>query len=187
MDKCFECNEPAQANHHVVPKILGGTQTVPLCNDCHSKVHDKDLIKMKSLRAVQCEKLASLGRYVGGPAPFGYRWTAKKYDKELVINDEEKIIVQKFFSLVIESGKSLEKITKIIALEYNIEKMGRWRAHNLIKNKLYCGYIKYGGNIRNKIPTEKYVIVSEDDFDRAQYALLSRRRRTFNQNLLWKQ
>jgi len=39
MDKCFECGDPAQANHYVVPKILGGTKEVPLCNLCHGKVH----------------------------------------------------------------------------------------------------------------------------------------------------
>jgi hypothetical protein len=41
--ECFECGKQAKHEHHVVPKTLGGTKTVPLCEECHSKVHNKDL------------------------------------------------------------------------------------------------------------------------------------------------
>lgn len=36
---CFECGEPATEQHHVVPRVLGGTKTVPLCGRCHAIVH----------------------------------------------------------------------------------------------------------------------------------------------------
>jgi hypothetical protein len=36
---CFECGGDAQHNHHVIPKSLGGTRTVPLCHTCHGMVH----------------------------------------------------------------------------------------------------------------------------------------------------
>jgi hypothetical protein len=36
---CIECNKPAQEQHHVIPKSLGGNATVPLCNACHARVH----------------------------------------------------------------------------------------------------------------------------------------------------
>jgi hypothetical protein len=36
---CFECGAPAEYNHHVVPRTLGGIHTVPLCAACHSKIH----------------------------------------------------------------------------------------------------------------------------------------------------
>lgn len=42
-EKCFECGEPARHKHHVIPKVLGGTRTVPLCESCHSKVHGANL------------------------------------------------------------------------------------------------------------------------------------------------
>lgn len=42
MEKCFECENPATENHHVIPKSLGGTKTVPLCSLCHMKVHGLD-------------------------------------------------------------------------------------------------------------------------------------------------
>jgi 5-methylcytosine-specific restriction endonuclease McrA len=42
MEKCFECGNSATENHHVIPKSLGGTKTVPLCSSCHMKVHGLD-------------------------------------------------------------------------------------------------------------------------------------------------
>jgi hypothetical protein len=40
--QCFECEQPAEANHHVVPKSRGGTKTVALCTACHAKAHHRD-------------------------------------------------------------------------------------------------------------------------------------------------
>ncbi len=37
--RCYECNEPADHDHHVVPFSLGGSRTIPLCEACHGKVH----------------------------------------------------------------------------------------------------------------------------------------------------
>ena len=37
---CFDCGEPAGHMHHVVPRSLGGSATVPLCTDCHAKAHN---------------------------------------------------------------------------------------------------------------------------------------------------
>lgn len=37
--QCIECGKPATEEHHVIPRVLGGTVTVPLCGGCHSLVH----------------------------------------------------------------------------------------------------------------------------------------------------
>lgn len=42
MKKCFECGNEAAEDHHVIPKVMGGTKTVPLCTSCHMKVHGLD-------------------------------------------------------------------------------------------------------------------------------------------------
>lgn len=34
--RCFECDAPARAAHHVVPRSMGGTRTLPLCEPCHA-------------------------------------------------------------------------------------------------------------------------------------------------------
>ena len=36
---CVECGNKAEENHHVIPRVLGGTFTVPLCSICHGLVH----------------------------------------------------------------------------------------------------------------------------------------------------
>ena len=47
---CFECESEDDIHmHHVVPKSLGGTKMVPLCNSCHAKVHNEKLVKTTSL------------------------------------------------------------------------------------------------------------------------------------------
>lgn len=38
---CFECDQPADHQHHVIPRSRGGTRTVPLCAGCHGLVHDR--------------------------------------------------------------------------------------------------------------------------------------------------
>ncbi len=39
MNKCFECDNIATENHHVIPQSMGGKRTVPLCPKCHGLVH----------------------------------------------------------------------------------------------------------------------------------------------------
>lgn len=63
--RCFECNAPADHMHHVVPKSLGGTRTLPLCTGCHGKVHDKDLTTMNRLRAEGMRRAKSKGVQIG--------------------------------------------------------------------------------------------------------------------------
>jgi len=41
--RCFECNSPAQQAHHIVPASRGGTRTIPLCESCHEKAHDRSV------------------------------------------------------------------------------------------------------------------------------------------------
>lgn len=50
-EKCFECGRQAKHWHHVVPKCLGGHRCVPLCHECHEKVHaPESAISMRSLQ-----------------------------------------------------------------------------------------------------------------------------------------
>lgn len=62
---CFECGKNAEHNHHVVPRVLGGTRTVPLCTDCHGLVHDINLTRMTELQKIGIAKAKEKGKYTG--------------------------------------------------------------------------------------------------------------------------
>ena len=69
---CFECDEPADHQHHVVPRSMGGTRTIPLCALCHATVHDTG-ITTSDLTARAMRAKAARGEYIGGQTPYGYR------------------------------------------------------------------------------------------------------------------
>lgn len=41
MKACINCGQEAAHEHHVVPRSVGGVGTVPMCEECHGKVHDR--------------------------------------------------------------------------------------------------------------------------------------------------
>ena len=72
--KCFECDNQAQHNHHVIPKSLGGTATIPLCGECHSIVHGNPaLISIGRLTSAAMQQMKAKGLYTGGKPPYGFR------------------------------------------------------------------------------------------------------------------
>ena len=65
MKDCFECGDPATEEHHVVPQVRGGTETVPLCNACHRKVHSSNYSELTK------EGLEKDASEKGNPNPTG--------------------------------------------------------------------------------------------------------------------
>ena len=65
--KCFECGSVDNIhNHHVVPKVRGGTKTIPLCGSCHGLVHGKRLgMEWKRLQSDGIRKAKLEGKYKG--------------------------------------------------------------------------------------------------------------------------
>jgi len=122
--KCFECDAPAQCDHHVIPKSLGGTKTVPLCRPCHSKVHSQDLISLVGLQRKGKAQRKSNGGYVGGVVPFG--WLSVK-DPE---NPTRKIKVKDEFEQTaienlrewIAAGKTYQSFSDLMKWKFNINK-----------------------------------------------------------------
>lgn len=73
MKGCFECGEVRGLhNHHVVPRSLGGTKTIPLCERCHGLVHEKDL-RIANLGARKQKAMQERGEYIGGRPPYGFQ------------------------------------------------------------------------------------------------------------------
>ena len=60
---CWECGDQGPIhNHHVVPKSLGGKRTIPLCLECHGKVHNADLLSMSELSVRGRRRWIAAGR-----------------------------------------------------------------------------------------------------------------------------
>jgi len=67
-DICFECGEPSGEMHHVIPKVRGGTRTIPLCVECHCKVHGlKNRPEHKRLTIEGLQKAKARGVKLGKP------------------------------------------------------------------------------------------------------------------------
>ncbi len=76
-------------------------------------------------------ELAKQGKWTGGPAPLGYRLV----EKELVVSEDEKEIVQEIFRLFL-NGTSREMISKKFGFE-------RKKVARILKNEIYVGKVKY--------------------------------------------
>ena len=70
--RCWECGRRAEHDHHVIPKVLGGKRTVPLCKVCHGKVHDRRVMGSSLLirAGIAIAKAKGLPH---GRKPFGTR------------------------------------------------------------------------------------------------------------------
>lgn len=115
MKHCFECNEPATEEHHVVPKVLGGTKTISLCAPCHGKIHGIDRVRHMELQRIGIEKAKRggvyKGRRLGSLAPLSHYFT--KYP------DTIKLLIEKKHSLRAISrltGRSINTIRKVNTL-----------------------------------------------------------------------
>lgn len=84
---CFECGADAEHHHHVVPRLSGGTQTVPLCLKCHSKAHK---LKMTTSNLV---KQAIQRRRANGQSWGKPRYGKQVVDDRFVDNPEEQKVI----------------------------------------------------------------------------------------------
>lgn len=83
--ECFECGSPAAEWHHIIPRNLGGTKTIPLCPSCHTRVHNmsgerRDAHNKNTLRGLAAAKRR--GVKLGGANP--------NYGKNSVLTTEQR-------------------------------------------------------------------------------------------------
>lgn len=104
---CFECGAPADHEHHVVPRSLGGTRTVPLCALCHGKAHGRERGFRNTPELTRAALAAKRSRGVPtSHAPYGYR----SEDGVLVKDDAEQAVIACVRELR-EEGLTLHAIT----------------------------------------------------------------------------
>lgn len=103
LDKCFECGEPKDDMHHVIPKSKGGKKTIPLCSKCHGLVHDRNFVRHRKLMLEGIERAKQEGKYKG-------RAKGTVDSTETVLNKHKKTVN------VIKSNPNLStrKIAKLV-------------------------------------------------------------------------
>ena len=70
--RCIECGSATTYDHHVVPRSLGGTFTVPLCAYHHGLVHNKKAVDTKTLTQKALLLKKAKGEKTGGTVPYGF-------------------------------------------------------------------------------------------------------------------
>jgi len=113
-DVCFECGSNNSIEyHHVVPYIKGGTKTIPLCIECHSKVHGIDFVKARELKKIGIQRAKEngvvFGRRVGVKEPIE-KWLAKESTQKIIPLLKQGVSYVKISKIV---GCSISKVQKV--------------------------------------------------------------------------
>jgi DNA invertase Pin-like site-specific DNA recombinase len=110
------------------------------------------------------QKASSNSGYLGFNIPFGYDYINNK----LKINIEESEVVNKIYSLYLD-GKSFGFISNMLNNnKVKTKKGGFWAKKTIstiLKNPLYCGYIKWESHINRN---DHESIISIQDFNKVQ-------------------
>ena len=113
MKKCFECDQGADHEHHVVPRILGGTKTVPLCEKHHGLIHDLKMVNHSKLVSTGMAKKKASGKNYCRRAPYGFN---KVEGGTLVPDEREQSAIQRIKQLD-GLGYSTLAVAKILTAE----------------------------------------------------------------------
>lgn len=113
---CFECGSSENIHqHHIIPKSLGGTKTIPLCVECHGKVHQKDFVKFQNLAKLGRERYTANGGKLGrksGSVESTETFMNKPITKEIITLLEQGYSVRKIAKILSISTKTIVKVRK---------------------------------------------------------------------------
>lgn len=129
---CFECDAPADHEHHVVPRVFGGTRTVPLCHTCHGKAHGRarGFRDTSELTKTALHERKARGVKLGGAALGWERTEATDAEGRRVIAavEREALAVARIRELRAQ-GFTLRAVAEVLTQEGHATKAGgRWHA-----------------------------------------------------------
>lgn len=105
--QCFECDATENLmTHHVVPRSLGGTRKINICESCHGKIHSRSFISHGALTKLALDERREQGKPISR-TPYGFDLTPDR--KHLVENKAE----QRTIKLMIKLRKQGLSYTKI--------------------------------------------------------------------------
>ena len=110
VSRCFECDAPADHQHHVIPRSKGGKRMVWLCSPCHAKVHSKHLLSTSRLTQQALNEKRKSGERIG-TVPYGY--VVGNDGKRLVADERQQAVLQ-WMRRQRQRGVSLRRICKAL-------------------------------------------------------------------------
>ena len=93
-----------------MPHSLGGVATIPLCKDCHAKVHGADALNTGALVRKDKQRMREAGLYTGGSLPYGYR---KTKDGKLAPHRQERALIDRIRKMR-QKGYKLREIVSTL-------------------------------------------------------------------------
>lgn len=64
LKQCLNCDASTQHFHHAVPRVLDGKTTIPVCHECHGKIHDANFMDHGELTKQGLRRAADEGRFL---------------------------------------------------------------------------------------------------------------------------
>ena len=128
--RCFECGATEDIHqHHVVPRIHGGTRTIPLCYCCHMKVHGRKAkgLNHRNLTTAGLQRKRNEG-FILGKAKYGYKISECR--KVLIEVKHEQDIIGLVADLR-RSGKTWQKVVDYLnEVGYTTRAGRKWNRNN---------------------------------------------------------
>lgn len=146
MSACFECSASAEHEHHVVPRSLGGTRTIPLCGKCHGKVHGRDTLSNSKLTRTAMMKRARAGLATGAVA-LGYRTVPTPQGHVIEIDPDAAAVVRDVFRMYLEGRSPFEVASELNRRGLSAPRGGAWQGSTvrmMLLNERYAGRWPFG-------------------------------------------
>lgn len=155
-DLAFLKNIQRYLKGHGITLIPTDDSDDPLASDIVQVMSSYEIEKTKS-RVRQTRLLKYQKGEIVAKAPYGYK---KNMDKKIILNQNTSKIVRRAFEMT-ANGQSSRSI-------YGELKIHPQAYYNLIRNKVYMGYVEFEGEIKKGVHP---LIVSEDLYKRANEKL----------------
>lgn len=114
---CFECGDKAEEMHHIVPKLLGGTKTIPLCSKCHGMAHGfLNREGHKKLTIEGLKRAKERGVILGSPKNLTYEAKLKGVDsvKKKALTNTNNLKAIEIINTYKESDATLKEIANFL-------------------------------------------------------------------------
>ncbi len=122
---CYECGALADHDHHVIPRVQGGSRTIPLCGRCHGLVHSAPLTSTGYLTHLALVAKRSRGEVLGPHTPIGSR--RAEDGVHVAVDPGEANAVARIHELRAD-GSTIREIAARLNAERVPARGGRWHA-----------------------------------------------------------